>query len=177
MVTSSTEIAQLKSQTVIFEYEDKAIKTIEYFSDSSYKHWLQKIHRVLLVHRTFSASCKYPGFEVFLIFPAGRICEFCFVFGGQTSCLELWNCLGCEILMLKFSQFLTSALETVRDYLWNFFGARTYVFSRTFCSGHAHRFGKLRYFASDFHIKAHLRAHSAPQRAYSRNSNIFGISA
>ena len=89
-------------------------------------------------------SREYPGFEVFLIVPA---------LSGHLFCI-LWPnfVLGVvEILMQKSSQFLASALETVRDYLWNFFVARTH-FREPFVLV-MHRFGKLRYFAYDFHIK------------------------
>lgn len=51
------------------------------------------------------------------------------------------------------SQSLTSALETVRDYLWNFIVARTHLREPFVLV--MHRFGKLRYFVSNFHIKAY----------------------
>ena len=55
-------------------------------------------------------------------------------------------------MLMMSSQILTSALEFFRDYLWNFTVALT-LLQETFVLV-MHRFGKLRYFVSDFHIKA-----------------------
>lgn len=54
--------------------------------------------------------------------------------------------------MLPSSQVLTNALEIVSDYSWNFTMARTHL-QEPFVLV-MHRFGKLRYFVFNFHIKA-----------------------
>lgn len=82
------------------------------------------------------------------------------LFCGQTRAWGYEYALA-EMLMM-YSQILTSALEIVRDYLWNFTMARTHL-QKSFVLV-MHRSGKLRYFVSNFHIKADLRAHSALQQ-------------
>lgn len=82
------------------------------------------------------------------------------LFCGQTRAWDYEYALA-EMLMM-YSQILTSALEIVRDYLWNFTMARTHL-QKSFVLV-MHLSGKLRYFVSNFHIKADLRAHSALQQ-------------
>ena len=79
--------------------------------------------------------------------PGAVICEF-------VAKLRAWSyeIALAETLMLELSQSLTSALETVGDYLWNFIVARTHLREPFVLV--MHQFGKLRYFVSNLNIKA-----------------------